>query len=166
MERGALVPDGLVLDVLLNRLAEGDTMRGFILDGFPRTIAQAEALDEALGRQDRPLQGVLQFVLDDEVVVKRLAARRVCNWCQRSYNLEMKPPRDDMVCDADGAPLVQRPDDEEHVVRHRLEVYHQDTEPLVAYYRDRGLLREVQAEGSEYEVTGRAESAIQELIGA
>ena len=164
MERGELVPDDLVLDILLNRLSETDTLAGFILDGFPRTVAQAEALDDALVRANRPLQAALRFVLDDAVVVKRLAARRVCNWCQRSYNLELKPPRHDMVCDADGAPLVQRPDDVESVAWHRLEVYRKSTEPVVAYYQGQGLLRELDADGSEYEVTGRAEEAIADLI--
>lgn len=164
MADGELVPDDVVVTVLMKRLGEPDTERGFILDGFPRTLAQAEALDKALADQGRPLDGAISMVLNDEVVVKRLAARRTCSWCQRTYNLELKPPRDDQVCDADGAPLLKRSDDEETVIRHRLEVYHRSTEPLVAYYRDRGLLREVDAEGSEYEVTGQAEAAIAEMI--
>ena len=164
MDRGELVPDDLVLDVLLTRLAEADTLPGFILDGFPRTISQAEALDEALAREDRPISGVLRLVLPDEVVVKRLSSRRICTWCQRTYNLELKPPRYDSVCDADGAPLSQRGDDDETVIRHRIEVYHRETEPLEAYYEQRGLLRTVDADGSEYEVTGRAEGAMEDLV--
>lgn len=164
MERGELVPDDIVLDMLLGRLQESDTDHGFILDGFPRTVHQAEALDEALAAKERPLEVALRFVLADEVVVKRLAARRVCDWCQRTYNLELKPPRLDMVCDADGSPLVQRPDDEEGVAWHRLEVFHADTEPVIAYFRDRNMLREIDADGTEYEVTGRAEEAIADLI--
>ncbi|MEX0990793.1 MAG: adenylate kinase [Actinomycetota bacterium] len=163
MERGELVPDDVVLMVLMKRLGEPDTDEGFILDGFPRTLAQAEALDKALADQGRPLNGVLRFVLDDEVVVKRLAARRTCTWCQRTYNLEMKPPRHDMVCDVDGSPLTQRPDDEESVIRHRLEVFHRDTDHLATYYTGFGILREVDADGTEYEVTGRAEAAIDDL---
>lgn len=165
MDRGELVPDDMVLDVLLSRLSEPDTIPGFILDGFPRTMAQAVALDEGLAREERQLSGVLKFVLPDEVVVKRLSSRRTCTWCQRTYNLELKPPRYDSVCDADGAPLTQRGDDDETVIRHRIEIYHRDTEPLEVYYAERGLLRSVDADGSEYEVTGRAEDAMDDLVG-
>lgn len=166
MDRGELLPDDIVLDVLLTRLSEADTLPGFILDGFPRTIGQAVALDEGLAREGRQLTGVLKLVLPDEVVVRRLSSRRTCTWCQRTYNLELKPPRHDGICDADGAPLTQRGDDDETTIRHRLEVYHRDTEPLEAYYQERKLLRNVNANGSEYEVTGRAEDAMDDLVGA
>jgi adenylate kinase len=165
MERGELVPDDMVLGMLQERLDWPDTKKGFILDGFPRTIPQAQALETMLADQGRPLSAVLKFELSDEVVVKRLTARRICSWCQRTYNVEQKAPRQEGICDVCGAKLIQRPDDSEEVARHRIEVYHLSTEPLEFYFFERGLLRPIDADGSEYEVTGRAESAIADLAG-
>jgi adenylate kinase len=160
VEKGELVPDPVVVRMVLDRLAEDDAREGFILDGFPRTLGQAEALEAALDAQGRPLSAVLGFDLSDETAVKRLAGRRTCARCQRTYNVEEGPTRVPGVCDACGGELVQRADDEEETVRRRLEVYHRQTEPLEAFYRQRGLLREVDADGTEDEVTDRAVRAL------
>jgi adenylate kinase len=154
MDAGELVPDSLVVAMVSGGLDAAPD--GFILDGFPRTIAQAEALEAELDRTVRPLTGVLLFALDDETAVKRLAGRRTCSTCQRTYNVELDPPRVEGVCDVCGGELVQRDDDNEMTVRRRLEVYHETTEPLIRFYADRGLLREVQADGREDEVADRA----------
>src|SRR5919202_2743403 len=108
MEKGELVPDDVVVRMVLARLDEPDAKGGFILDGFPRTLPQAQALEEDLAQQARPLSVVRKFAVPDEVAVKRLAGRRTCRRCQRTYNIEFKPPRSDMVCDVDQGELVQR----------------------------------------------------------
>lgn len=161
MEAGDLVPDDVVIGMLLSEL--DDAAEGWILDGFPRTVAQAEALSEALAGTDTPLQAALALRLPDEVAVARLAGRRTCARCQHTFNVELKPPREDGVCDACGGPLEQRPDDREEVVRRRLEVYKRDTKPLEQFYRDRGLFREVDAVGDLEEITGRAVAILGDL---
>ncbi len=163
MENGELVPDDVVVRMALERLEQPDAAAGFILDGFPRTLRQAQALEQELSDQDRPLSAALKFVIHDEVAVKRLAGRRTCTRCTRTYNVEFKRPSKENVCDRCGGELVQRPDDREETVRHRLEVYHRDTEPLEFFFWERGLLREVDAEGTEDEVTDRAVEAIADL---
>ncbi|MDP9342332.1 MAG: adenylate kinase [Actinomycetota bacterium] len=163
MEKGELVPDDVVVRMVLERVDEPDAKDGFILDGFPRTLGQAIALEQALAQQDRPLSAVLKFVLSDEVAVKRLAGRRTCTRCQRSYNVEYHPAKRDDVCDVCGGELVQRRDDSEETVRHRIEVYHRQTEPLEFFFWERGLLRQVDADGTEDEVTERAVDAISDL---
>jgi adenylate kinase len=163
MEKGELVPDDVVVRMVLARLDEPDAMHGFILDGFPRTLPQAQALEEALAQQSRPLSAVLKFTVPDEVAVKRVAGRRTCRRCQRTYNVEFHPPREDMICDVDQGELVHRPDDAEEMVRHRLEVYHRSTEPLEFYFWERGLLRQVDADGTEDEVTEGATQAIADI---
>lgn len=160
MDKGELVPDPIVVRMVLDRLDQEDARKGFMLDGFPRTLGQAEALEAALRGEGRPLSAVLRFGLPDEVAVKRLAGRRTCARCQRTYNVELSPTRVPGVCDACGGELVQRADDEEETVRRRLDVYHRQTEPLEAFYRERGLLREVDAEGTEEQVTDRAVRAL------
>lgn len=159
MDAGELVPDDITTRMVGATL--GESSRGYLLDGFPRTIPQAEALEAELTAQGRPLTTVLSFVIDEEVAVKRIAGRRTCANCQRPYNVELEPPARPGVCDACGGPLVQRPDDAEDVVRRRLEVYHLSTEPLIAFYRERGLLREVNADGPEDEVAERAVAALE-----
>ena len=158
MDAGELVPDDIVIDMLK---AELETAGGsFVLDGFPRTLTQAEALDGALADAGTPLDAALLFVAPDDVVVARLAGRRTCASCERSYNVELHPPRVEGVCDHCGGRLVQREDDREETVRTRLEVYHRETEPLRAFYAERGLLREVDALGEVEEVTRRAIAAL------
>ena len=165
MDRGELVPDEVTVRMLAEALrrAEGG---GFILDGFPRTMAQAEALDRELVILDRPLQAALAFVIDDELAVKRIAGRRTCARCQHPYNVELEPTRIAGVCDSCGGALLQRPDDAEETVRRRLEVYHHSTEPLLYFYAERGLLRPVDATGDEAEVTERAAAALRDLAPA
>jgi adenylate kinase len=162
MEAGELVPDDVVIEMLLEELRR--SRNGFVLDGFPRTIPQALALEESLAEVGQPLDVVLRFVIPDERAVARLAGRRTCDHCERTYNVELKPPRVEGVCDACGGQLVQRADDREETVRHRLEVYHRTTEPLQKFYWDRGLLREVDALGEVEEITRRAIDALEDLV--
>jgi adenylate kinase len=162
MDAGELVPDDVVIEMLLEELRR--SRNGFVLDGFPRTIPQAMALEESLAEVGKPLDVVLRFVIPDEQAVARLAGRRTCDHCERTYNVELKPPRVEGVCDACGGQLVQRADDREETVRHRLEVYHRTTEPLQKFYWDRGLLREVDALGEVEEITRRAIDALEDLV--
>jgi len=161
MDRGDLVPDDLVVAMLVERLES--TSSGFILDGFPRTVAQAEALERALSDRGLDLDAVLSFDIDPEAVVARLSARRTCPACQRAYNLLTAPPRQDESCDDDGTQLVQRDDDRPEVIRRRLRVFEEQTTPVHAFYQDRGLIRPVDAEGTEEEVFERAVSALPDL---
>jgi adenylate kinase len=158
MDAGELVPDDVVVRMVVAALEAA--RNGFILDGFPRTIVQAEALEQELIELDRPLTAVLAFHLEEELAVKRLAGRRTCAVCQRTYNVEFHPPQTGEVCDYDGTPLAQRSDDEEHTVRHRQEVYRASARPLESFYESRGLMRVVDADASEDVVTDRAVHAL------
>jgi adenylate kinase len=161
MDAGELVPDDVVIEMLLEELKR--SANGFVIDGFPRTIPQAMALEGALGEMGQPLDAALKYVIPDELTVARLAGRRTCTHCERSYNVEFKPPKVEGVCDNCGGELVQREDDREETVRHRLEIYHRDTEPLQKFYWERGLLREVDALGEVEEITRRAVRALDDL---
>jgi adenylate kinase len=163
MDRGELVPDDLVMRMLMERLDE--TGSGFVLDGFPRNVAQAEDLDEALHERGLDLDAVLSFDVDPEVVVRRLAARRTCPVCQRTYNMLTAAPRSDEVCDEDGSPLAQREDDRPEVVRRRLQVFEEQTAPVRDHYERLELMHPVGAEGSEDEVFARAVAALPDLAG-
>ena len=146
MDAGQLVPDAVTIGLVRERLAQPDCRQGFLLDGFPRTVAQAEGLAEVLRDLGVNLDGVLYFDVPDEVVVERLSGRRVCPACGATYHVRFDPPRQAGVCDRCGGELVQRPDDREETVRERLAVYRRQTEPLVDYYRQAGLLRTVHAD--------------------
>jgi adenylate kinase len=161
MDAGELVPDDVVIQMLMEELDKAPN--GFVLDGFPRTIPQAVALEQSLGERQRPLHAVIKFAAPDEVAVARLAGRRTCSHCERSYNVEFKPPKAEGICDACGGELFQRRDDLEETVRHRLEIYHRDTEPLEKFYWDRGLLREIDAVGQVEDITRRAVTALDDL---
>ena len=161
MAAGELVPDEVVLDMVTDELRRYS--EGFLLDGFPRTIPQAKALEGALTREGRPLSAVLALVLDDALAVKRIAGRRTCARCQQPYNVELDPPLVPRVCDRCGGELIQRADDEERTVRRRLDVYHESTAPLLRFYAGRGLVREIDADGTEEEVTDRAAAALSDL---
>lgn len=161
MDAGELVPDDVVIEMLLEELKR--SANGFVIDGFPRTIPQAMALEEALAEMDTPLDAALKYVIPDELTVARLAGRRTCTHCERTYNVEFKPPKVEGVCDNCGGELVQREDDREETVRHRLEIYHRATEPLQRFYWERGLLREVDALGEVEEITRRAVRALDDL---
>jgi adenylate kinase len=162
MEAGELVPDDVVIGMLTEELDRA--RNGFVLDGFPRTLPQALALEQALGTSDRPLDVVLKFSIPDEIAVARLAGRRTCSHCERTYNLEKKPPKRPGVCDNCGGELFQREDDREETARHRLDVYHRDTEPLQKFYWERGQLREVNAVGEVEEITRRAVEALADVV--
>jgi adenylate kinase len=142
MDRGDLVPDDVIIDVILERLGEDDAKDGFILDGFPRTIPQAEALEQRLEEAGRSISAVLLVDAPDEDVIKRISGRRICKKNpQHIYNVHFDPPKLEGVCDQDAGALEQREDDQPEKVANRLAVYHRDTEPLIEYYDDRGLLR-------------------------
>jgi adenylate kinase len=163
MDRGEYAPDELVVRMVMDRLREPDAQDGFILDGFPRTVPQADALEAALSTAGRPLSAVLKFNIGDEVAVKRLANRWTCPNCKRTYNQAFKPPSVEGICDYCGHRLTRRGDDDEVTVRRRLEVYREETQPLEAFYRDRGLLREIDAEGPEDVVTAGTIDAIADI---
>lgn len=156
MESGKLVPDEVVIAMTAERLKEPDARRGFILDGFPRTIPQADAL-----AQLTPLDAVVNLFLEPEELVKRSAGRRVCPKCESVYHLVSKPPKKPGICDNCGTPLVTRPDDREEVVRTRIETYERQTAPLIQYYKERRLLREVYASGLIDEISQRVQEALQ-----
>ncbi len=143
VEAGDLVPDEIVVEIVKERIHRPDCGRGFILDGFPRTIPQAEALDEILEADGTPISAALYLWVTEDTAVMRLSRRRVCESCQAVYHLDFNPPRSPGVCDRCGGKLVQREDDREEVVRHRIRVYREQTEPLLGYYREKGVLREI-----------------------
>ncbi len=143
MERGDLVPDQLVIDLVAERLKEDDAKKGFILDGFPRTSQQAEILDQKLEGMRIRLDLVLYFQTSPEVIIRRLSGRRICGQCGKNYHLKNFKPKTEGFCDACGGPLVQRPDDREEAIEERLKVYQKQTAPLIDYYRKKGVLAEV-----------------------
>ena len=147
MDSGGLVPDDVMIGLIAERLRQPDAARGFILDGFPRTIAQAEALDRLLKDLGHSLDAVLYFQVSEPELLRRLTGRRLCRRCQTAYHLVSAPPRRPGVCDRCGGELYQRLDDSEETVRRRLEVYSRQTAPLLDYYRQRNLLTTVAGEG-------------------
>jgi adenylate kinase len=165
MDAGDLVPDEVIIGMVGDRLGQADAAGGFLFDGFPRTVPQAEALDELLASRGAPLDVVLELVVDHDEVVRRLTGRRTCGDCGRIYQVESEPPAVEGVCDACGGALGQRDDDREDVVRNRLEVYREQTEPLVAFYEQRGQLRRIEAVGSVEQVTARALETLEQAAG-
>jgi adenylate kinase len=143
MDRGELVPDDLILDMMAERLSEPDARQGYVLDGFPRTVAQAEALAERLERLGAQLDAVVYLNVPEAEILRRLSGRRTCPSCNAIYHVDTMPPRRAGVCDKCGTALIQRDDERPEVVRNRLEVYAEQTQPLLDYYRQRGLLREI-----------------------
>ena len=141
MERGDLVPDEVICGVIMERIDRPEAADGFVLDGFPRTPGQADALDEALDDRGRRLTAALLMEVSDEEVIRRLSGRRLCVKNGHLYHVEFDPPKREGVCDQDGSRLVQRDDDRPETVEHRLEVYHDQTQPLVERYEGRGMLR-------------------------
>jgi adenylate kinase len=160
MRAGELVPDQLIDDMMADRLAQSDAARGFILDGYPRTLAQVKALDVALQAAERPLSLAVLFEVADEEVVRRLAGRRSCTGCGRAYHVEFDPPREHDRCDADGEPLVRRDDDHPETIRNRLTVYRRETEPVATSFRDRDQLAAIDALGEPSEVHTRLREAL------
>ncbi len=143
MDAGELVPDELIVAMVADRLQQDDAQDGFILDGFPRTIEQAEALDKQLVDLNRRVTAALLVDVPDDEVVRRLAGRRVCVKGGHNYHVEFDPPKRDGVCDQDGSRLMQRDDDKPDVIRNRLRVYHEKTAPLIDYYDEQGLMRRI-----------------------
>jgi adenylate kinase len=161
MDRGDLVPDDVTNRMVEGRLQEDDARGGFLLDGFPRTVPQAEVLDELLSRDAAAgLDVVLELVVDDDEVIRRLSGRRTCKTCNRIWHVDFDPPQVEGVCDLDGGELFQREDDKAETVANRLHVYAQQTAPLVAYYAERGLLVGIDATGPVDDVTSRALHAL------
>ncbi|MGH8894282.1 MAG: adenylate kinase, partial [Actinomycetes bacterium] len=140
MDAGDLVPDEVTIGMVMERLSHDDASEGFLLDGFPRTLHQAEVLDEMLAGDDTTLDVVLELVVDDDEVVRRLSGRRTCRRCGHVWHLDFDPPSMDGQCDRCSGELFQRDDDSEDTIRHRLEVYADQTSPLIGYYGDRGIL--------------------------
>ena len=164
MERGDLVPDEVTIAMVTDRLADDDTQAGFLLDGFPRNLPQAETLKKMLASWDTKLDVVLELVVDDDEVVRRLSGRRGCRRCGRIWHVVFDPPVLPGICDDCGGELFQRDDDREETIRHRLEVYQQQTTPLVSFYADEGTLLGLDATGPVDEITERALSALRRFM--
>ncbi len=143
MDKGALVPDDVTIGIVKERLLEDDCKKGFLLDGFPRTILQAEALDEFLKENGVKLDAVLDVNVKPEILVRRMVGRRVCKTCGATYHVEFNAPKKDGICDNCGSPLIQRQDDTEATAKNRLEVYDNNTAPLLAYYKNQNILKTV-----------------------
>ena len=167
MDRGDLVPDDVTIEMVRNRLREPDALGGFLLDGFPRTVPQAETLDDILRETaDTKLDVVLELVVENDEVVRRLSGRRTCRTCNHIWHVDFDPPQVPDVCDLDAGELYQREDDKAATVANRLEVYAESTAPLVAYYAGRGVLVGIDATGPVDDVTQRAIDALRPFSGA
>jgi len=162
MDRGMLVPDEMVCQMVRERLEDEDTDDGFILDGFPRTESQAETLTGDLGRMQRPLTDVISFELEDDCLKERISGRLTCKQCKSPFHRTLNPPTNDGVCDACGGELYTREDDREEAVDARLGEYRDKTAPLLQYYGDRGLLRVVDASGSVDDVSRALERVLED----
>lgn len=163
INEGRLVPDELTMQIVDERLSREDCADGYVLDGFPRTAAQAEALDALLAERGASVDVAIELRVDDDEVVRRLTARRSCPDCGRIYNLVFSPPADDERCDACGTALVQREDDTESVIRERLKIYHKQTEPILDHYRKQDLLRAVDGGQSPDHVAGKVQETLDEI---
>ena len=160
MDIGDLVPDEITVAMVRDRLESDDADRGFLLDGFPRTVPQAVQLDEILRELDTELDVVLELVVDDGEVVRRLSGRRTCRSCGHIWHVDFDPPSADGVCDNCGGQLFQRDDDQPETIRHRLDVYYEQTAPLIGYYAEQGILVGIDAMGPVDDVTERASAAL------
>jgi adenylate kinase len=163
MDAGDLVPDDLIVAMAADRLAQDDAQDGFILDGFPRTIQQAQALDKQLSDMGRRVTAALLIDTPDEEVIRRLSGRRMCVKSGHSYHVEFDPPKHEGVCDQDGSRLVQRDDDKPEVIENRLRVYHEKTKPLVDYYDKLGLMRRIDGTREPADVHGHIRAVIATL---
>ncbi len=160
MDAGDLVPDEVTIEMVRDRLSEDDAAKGFLLDGFPRNVPQAQVLDEMLLEMGTALDVVLELVVDDEEVIRRLSGRRTCRRCGHIWHVDFDPPSVEGTCDHCGGELFQRDDDKPETIRHRLEVYYEQTAPLVNYYAERGRLVGIDAMGPVDDVTDRAIAAL------
>ena len=163
MDAGELVPDDLIVAMAAKRLQESDAQDGFILDGFPRTIEQAKALAKQLSDLGRRVTAALLIDVPDEELVRRLSGRRMCVKSGHNYHVEFDPPKHEGICDQDGSRLIQRDDDKPDVIRNRLRVYHEQTEPLVEYYDEQGLMRRVDGTRQPAEVHDHIRAVIATL---
>jgi adenylate kinase len=163
MDGGELVPDELIVAMAAERLREPDAQDGFILDGFPRTIDQAEALEKQLSELRRHVTAAILIDTPDDEVIRRLSGRRVCVKAGHNYHVEFDRPKRDMVCDQDGSRLIQRDDDQPDVISNRLDVYHKQTEPLIDYYDQHGLMRRIDGTRSPDEVHDHIRAVIATL---
>ncbi|MEU5402585.1 adenylate kinase [Streptomyces sp. NPDC005963] len=167
MDKGELVPDEVTIGMAKDRMEQPDAVNGFLLDGFPRNVSQAEALDEMLKSEGMALDGVLDLEVPEDEVVKRIAGRRICrNDSSHVFHVTYAPPKEDGRCDVCGGDLYQRDDDSEATVRKRLEVYHTQTEPIIDYYRGQGLVVTISALGKVTDVTERAMEALSKTAKA
>ena len=160
MARGSLVPDEVVIGIIEERLRRPDCASGYILDGFPRTLRQAEALSEVLKLLQAPLDWVISVEVSEDDLVRRLAGRRICRACGAMFHGDTKPPIEIGICDSCGDSLFQRDDDKEDTIRHRLRVYREQTEPLIAYYNTMGLLKRIDGRGTIEEIAQRVHQAL------
>jgi len=165
MDAGDLVPDEVTIAMVRDRLAEDDTTDGFLLDGFPRNVPQAETLDAILAELGTKLDVVLELVVDDGEVIRRLSGRRTCRTCGHIWHVDFEPPDKEGICDICGGELFQRDDDLPETIRHRLDVYAEQTAPLVAFYADRGILIGIDAAGLVEDITDRAIEALRHVDG-
>jgi adenylate kinase len=160
MESGTLVPDDVVIGIIKERLKESDCKEGFILDGFPRTVPQAQALNAVLAQNRSAIDRVLNFELSDDELIRRLSGRRSCPTCQAVYHLEFNPPRKPDQCDACGGKLIQRSDDRPDTIRKRLEVYQTQTLPLIGFYKNQGVMTRIDGSGDPETVYRRVTDAM------
>lgn len=159
MDKGALVPDDITIGMLLDRIVDNDCKNGFVLDGFPRTIPQAESLKAALSLQDAGIDHAIDIEVPDEVITKRMGGRRSCPKCGGTYHIAFNPPKQEGICDNCGTELVQRADDKPETVLERLKTYHDQTQPLIDFYRNEGVLTEVDG-------TKKPDEVLADILGA
>jgi adenylate kinase len=164
MDAGDLVPDEITIGMVRDRLAQEDAAKGFLLDGFPRNVVQAEVFDAMLLELGASVDVVLELVVDDDEVVRRLSGRRTCRSCNHIWHIDFDPPASPDVCDLCGGELFQRDDDREETIRHRLEVYAEQTAPLVSFYAERRMLVGIDATGPVDDVTDRATRALRPYL--
>lgn len=143
MDKGHLVPDDVVVSIVKDRLSEEDCKEGFLLDGFPRNISQAEILDEELSEMGIELDKVVNIYADKEILIERVVGRRICKTCGKGYHIKFNPPKKENVCDVDGGELFQREDDTKETVSTRIEVYEKQTQPLIDYYKKKGIILDI-----------------------
>lgn len=160
MDKGELVPDEVVIGIIEERLAENDCQKGFILDGFPRTVAQADALESVLQDMAQSIETVISMNVEQQELIERLSGRRICSNCGQGYHVKFNAPSKNGICDKCGDNLYQRDDDREDTIKERLKVYDNQTSPLINYYNDKGLLSVIDGSGKEEDITDRINSII------